>query len=143
MDGVDSISALLSGKTIYLNIRDDDTGIFDLVDAFANLSRGNESVEEISFCLATDSSDDASGTHRYVIWDKIAEGIGNLQALNVISIENAYYVDGEDDPVVPDSEILACILRRLGRGIQIRMCYADALLWDTAAMPVFARVIHG
>jgi hypothetical protein len=43
MDGVDSIRAVLSGTRISLKKLDDNTGIFDHVDAFVNLSRGNES----------------------------------------------------------------------------------------------------
>jgi hypothetical protein len=41
--------------------------------------------------------DDVSGTHdRYAIWEKIAEGIGNLQGLVDISIQNEEFVNGAD-----------------------------------------------
>jgi hypothetical protein len=53
-------------------------GIFDHVDAFVNLSRDNETVQEVVLFPFIDPDDDASGTHRYAIWEKIAEGIGNL-----------------------------------------------------------------
>jgi hypothetical protein len=47
--------------------RDDITGIFDQVDAFVNMSRNNETVEEVTLIPFIDPDDDASGT-RYAIW---------------------------------------------------------------------------
>jgi hypothetical protein len=55
MEGVDRIRAVLSGHTIDFEKRQDEIRIFDHVDAFVDLSRGNESVEKVSFCLATES----------------------------------------------------------------------------------------
>jgi hypothetical protein len=123
MDGVDSIREVLSGRTIHLNKLDDDTGIFDQVDAFIDLSRDNETVEKVILYPNTDPDADASGTHRYAIWDKIAEGIRNLQALRTITIMDGNVVDYEWVAFVPDWEILTCILRRLRRGIQL--CIED------------------
>jgi hypothetical protein len=139
MESEDSIHDVLSRETIWLDKRADHFGLFDHVDAFVNLSQGNDSVKEIILRPFTDPGEDASGTYRYAIWDKIAEGINNLQALSVITIErNSRFVDA----LVPDWDILACILRRLRQGI--RLCMDDdALLWDTAALPTFARAIHG
>jgi hypothetical protein len=78
----------------------------------------------------TDPDDDAaSGTYWYAIWDKIAEGIGNFQALREITITETISLYDEDDPIAPDWEILACTLRRLWRGVQLRMWNDDALLW--------------
>jgi hypothetical protein len=79
MDGVDRIREKLSGDTIRLDKLDDETCIFAHVDAFVNLSRDNETVEQVVLYPATDPGDDASGTHRYAIWDKVAEGIANFQ----------------------------------------------------------------
>jgi hypothetical protein len=141
MDGFESIREALSEDKIVLNALEDDTGIFDQVDAFANLSRGNELVEQVVLFPFTDPGDDISGNHRYAIWEKIAEGISNLQELNVIRI-GFHVVDDEEEALAPDWEILACILRRLRRGITLWMG-DNALLWDTAALPTFARVIHG
>jgi hypothetical protein len=141
-DGVDCIREVLSGRTIHLDKLDADadvdTGIFDHVEAFVNLSKENETVEEVTLCLATDPDD-----HGYAIWDKIAEGIGNLQALDKITIVNGSFYDGEEDPLAPDWEILACILRRLRHGIQLCMQDDEPLPWDMEALPAFARVIHG
>jgi hypothetical protein len=138
-----SIRSLLGRKTIYLDVLHTRTGTFDHVDAFINLSRGNESVEKVSFRLATDSSDDVSGTHdRYDIWDKIAEGVGNFQVLREITIDD-YFLFGEHDLFVPDWEILARILPRLRKGIQLRMRDHAPLLWDTETLPTFAGIIRG
>jgi hypothetical protein len=98
LDSVDSIREELSFHTIFLEKRGDDTGILDQADAFVNLSRDNKTVEEVYLCPFTypgDDDDDASGTHRYAIWDKIAEGIGNLQALREITIWDGHVVDND------------------------------------------------
>jgi hypothetical protein len=70
MDCVDSIREVLSGAIIHLDKLEDETGIFDQVDAFVNLSRDNEKVQYIVLRPVTDLDDDTSGTHRYAIWDK-------------------------------------------------------------------------
>jgi hypothetical protein len=94
--------------------------------------------------------DNVSGTHdheRYAIWEKIAQGISNLEALREIQIlhfEFEHLGDDEREVFVPDWEILACILRRLRIGINL-LCMHDIepLPWDTGALQVFAGVIHG
>jgi hypothetical protein len=143
---VDRIGEVLSQHTIHLDKLGDDTCIFGHVDVFVNLSRENETVHEVDLWIpATDPDDDASGTHdRYAIWDKIAEGIRNLQALRQITISYDHSMD-EWEVLVPDWEILACILRRLQRGIKLRMKDDDdcPLLWNTETLPFFAGVIHG
>jgi hypothetical protein len=137
MDGVERIRQVLSGDNIYLDKLEDDTVIFDHVDAFVKLSRDNETVEELLLCLDTDPD-----AHRYGIWDKIAEGIGNLQALRLITIVDSR-IDEDEYLYVPDWEILACTLRHLRRGIQLRMHDDAHNLWGTDALPAFARAIHG
>jgi hypothetical protein len=139
MDAVDRIRLQLRGRTITLRKLDDHIGIFAQVDAFVKLSRDNETVKEVILYAPTDPD-----AHGYAIWDKIAEGIGNLQALSQITIVNGNYSDGEENPLGPDWEILACILRRLQHGIHL--CIEDdeaPQLWDTETLPVFARVIRG
>jgi hypothetical protein len=143
MDGVDSIREVLRGGHIFLEKQGDVT--FDNVDAFVNLSRGNETVQEVVLFPVTDPDDDASGTHRYAIWDKISEGVGNLQALRKITImysaSEDYEEEEEEDERVPDWEILACILRRLRRGIQLRMLVDESLVPFGAE--ALAEAIHG
>jgi hypothetical protein len=146
--GVDStIRKALRGKSLYLDKREDDTGIFEHADAFVNLSRGNETVREVYLLLANDPSDDASGTQRYAIWDKIAEGVGNLQALHEIIIWDSYSQEDAWRPLAPDWQILACILRRLQRGIQLKIEDETLTVWDVVrypeALPGLARVIRG
>jgi hypothetical protein len=137
-DTVDNIRRELRGQNIYFDKLEDENGIFDQVDAFVNLSRGNETVEEVYLCLDTDPD-----AHRYAIWDKIAEGIGNLQALREITIvETSYFADEDEDPLALDWEILACILRRLRRGVQLRIRdYSQ--IWNRENLPAFAEVIRG
>ncbi len=81
MDSVESTRKLLSGGFIYLDKLHDYYGIFDRVDAFVKLSRDNETIQHVVLRLFADPD-----AHRYTIWDKIAEGIGNFQALRTISI---------------------------------------------------------
>jgi hypothetical protein len=145
MDGVDRIRVDLSGDIITVDEEGDDAGVFSHADAFVNLSRENETVEEVLLCPFNDPDNDTSGTCQYAIWDKIAEGIGNLQALRMITIDDATLPPVEGEALVPEWEILACILRRLRLPRGIKLCMQDhsLLLWDTAALPVFARTIHG
>jgi hypothetical protein len=104
MDGVESIRAALCGDTITLEKLDDDI-IFEHVDAFVNLSRENETVEELFLFLDTDPD-----AHRYAKWDKVAEGIGNLQALrDITSVDDSFH-HNEEEVLTPDWNILACIL---------------------------------
>jgi hypothetical protein len=142
MDGADIIREELRGDYIYLDERSaNGTAIFDHVDAFVNLSRDNETVDEVYLFPFSDPDDDASETHRYAICDKVAEGIGNLQALREIAIY--YGVDDEEHPLAPDWEILACILRRLRRSIKLCICDDERPLWDPDTLPVFAGAIDG
>jgi hypothetical protein len=143
MDGVDSIREVLRGGHIFLEKQGDASGIFEIPDAFVNLSRDNETVQHVFLFPDTHPDDDASGTIRYAIWDKIAEGVGNLQALREITIFYTNSGDDEEHPLAPDWKILACILRRLRRGIKLCMCDDERPLWDTEALPVFAEAIHG
>jgi hypothetical protein len=142
MDGLDSIRVVLSGDTIDFEKLYDATGLCDQADAFVNLSRENKTVEEVILCVDTESDPDDD---RYAIWDKIAEGIGNLQALRKIKIDIVDYANDGEDPLAPDWEILVCILRglRLRRGIQLYMEDDEPLLWNTEALPAFARAIRG
>jgi hypothetical protein len=143
MDGVDSIREVLSRNTIYLDSMNDDNCIFGQVDAFVALSRDNETVQNVLLFTATDLDDDDDDDDRYAIGDKIAEGIGNFQALRQITIID-FLIDEEEAFVRDrDWEILACILRRLRHGIRLCIDFDDVLLWNTEALPVFAGVIRG
>jgi hypothetical protein len=137
MDDVDIIHTVLREDFIILDKIGNSDGIFDQADAFVNLSRENDTVEDVYLRLSTDPD-----AHRYAIWDKIAEGIGNLQALRSISIYDRIDYDDEHT-YVPDWEILACILRRLRRGVTIHMHNCAHDLWDALALQALARVIHG
>jgi hypothetical protein len=132
------IREMLQCETIRLNkLHDDYVGYFVQADAFVTLSRDNKRVEEIDLCLSPDPED----AHRYAIWDKIAEAIGNLKALQTISIQDTSGIDNNEEDV-PDWEILACILRRLRRGIYLRMEDGAPRTWGET-LPDFFKVIHG
>jgi hypothetical protein len=151
MDDLGNIREVLREHNIHLEKREDTTGIFDHVDAFVELSQGNKTVEEVTLCPATDPADpdddddDASTTQRYTIWDGVATGIGNLQSLNEITIVDARVANAEEDPLAPDWEILACILRRRRRSIKLHLRMEDNALplWNEEALPVFAEAIDG
>jgi hypothetical protein len=145
MNAADRIHQVLRRGTIWLDKMDDDTCIFDHVDVFVNLSRENETVQEVTLCIPsfTDPGNDAAETDRYAIWEKVAEGISNLQVLSKIIIHDSLNVDDEDDVFVPDWEILACILRRLRRGIELYMEDDQRVLWNLGTLPLFAGAIHG
>jgi hypothetical protein len=131
----------LSGNCIDLQEQGGEHWGFYCTNLFVKESRDNETVQKITLCP------DNSWTHSYAVWNKIAEGIGNLQALREITMsDDSFAADEEDDedyPLAPDWEILACILRRLRRGIQLCMCDNGHLLWDTECLPAFAEAIHG
>jgi hypothetical protein len=114
--------------------------------AFQKQTRENQSVKTVTLSIPLiDPSNDTSWAQRYATWDEIAEGIGNLQALYEINI--TVFENEDDGPLVPDWEILACILRRLRHGIKLCMLYAHpSLLWDIetpSAYAAFARAISG
>jgi hypothetical protein len=133
----DKIRDELRSHKIYLI---EESDIFWQVDnAFVKLSRDNETVESIDLCLHSDPDRDAS-----TVWDKVAEGTGNLQALQEITIESLIDEDfDEEDLFLYDWKILACILRRLRRGIYLRMDDRAPPLWDTETLPAFVEAIHG
>jgi hypothetical protein len=137
MDDFNSIREVMSGDSIHLDELDDDTGIFDLGDTFVNLSRENVTVHYVTLCIGTDPGDDTEDADRHAIWDRVAEGIGNLQALREIRIE-----DVEEEALVPDWEILARILRCLRRGIHLRLPGGALLLWEEP-LPTITRLIRG
>jgi hypothetical protein len=140
MDGVKRIRQVLRGDSILLDRTGHYDLIFDHVYDFLDLSRDNGTVEKVTLCLPfIDPDNEAFLTEQYAFWDKIAQGIGNLQALREIVI-----LDAETHhPIAPDWGILACILRRRRRGIQLRMHDGARHLWDTETLPAFARVIRG
>jgi hypothetical protein len=61
MDGVNSIREVISRGTIYLQKRNGEPESFDHVDAFVNLCREDETVQEVVLLPAVDPDDDASG----------------------------------------------------------------------------------
>jgi hypothetical protein len=133
----------------YIIVDEEHGDLFDHVDVFVNLSRHNqtlENVQKVTLCIPFTDPDDNSRTLRYAMWDKIAEGIGNLEALDEIIIGSQEDHGPEDDegPLAPDWVILACILRRLRRGVMLSLMHDYApITWDRESLQVFAGVLHG
>jgi hypothetical protein len=142
MADLSGIHGMLSGDSIVLNKIEDDDDIFDQVDAFVNLSRDNKTVKELLLYPFTYPAH-ALYACRYDVWQQIAEGIGNLQAIGRIVIMDSGAVDDFEEALIPDWLILALILRRLRRGIHLYMQDDGLSSWDPAVLPVFARAIHG
>jgi hypothetical protein len=76
------------------------------------LIRGNETVHEVIVYPLTDPGEDTSGTYHYAIWDRIAEGIGNLQELSDITIVDSHCMHpllGMDED---ETKALIAVLKR-------------------------------
>jgi hypothetical protein len=87
---------------------------------------------------AFNGQDDAFG-------EKLGRAIGNLQALDVLSICNPQlmmYDDDDDEAVlIPAWEILARILSHVRQSITLTVCYSSA--WRVEESRSLARAIRG
>jgi hypothetical protein len=119
-------------KEWHLNLKKsgDDTGIFEEIDSFVELSRGNTSVELVRLF----PYDEDAGT--YEVWDKVGQGVGNLKSLYRLNIR----LDNEEGNE-PDWEILARILRHVSRAIELNIFHG--YIAGTEDMRAFATAIQG
>jgi hypothetical protein len=131
------------GDTIYLHKLNHYHLNYKPRDDFLGLGRDNETVEKVVLCLPWSLADDVSRKKRYAFWDKVAKCIGHLQALREIVIAVADVHFDPEEALVPDWEILACILRRLRRRVKLRVRDDAPILWDTETLPAFVEVIRG
>jgi hypothetical protein len=109
--------------------------IGNYIDGLVSQSRGNESIEEVSFYLygrPCDLGDD--------FWDKIGQVVGNLRALKRLKISTRP-LDNDDDEVIFNSEILACIMSHVRQNVTVDVTRVSA--WDAEESRLFARAIHG
>jgi hypothetical protein len=110
--------------------------ILNRIDCFVRQSQGNKSVVNVGlYPLSVDGHDDG-------VWDKVGQAIGNLQALEMLTI--ATYDHGEDDEDLPvvNWGIVARILRHVRQRITIDI--TGVLPWAPAEESrLFARAIHG
>jgi hypothetical protein len=118
--------------------------IMNHIEHFVSHSRGNDSVTEMHL-----SPQDLYG-HDDVVWDKLGQAVGNLQALERLCMCTPVYYD--DDEVVPIPEWernLACILSGVRQRITlINTLYHDEdedniSAWRADDIRSFARAIHG
>jgi hypothetical protein len=114
--------------------------IMNHIDHFVSHSRGNDSVTEMHL-----SPQDLYG-HDDVVWDKLGQAVGNLQALERLRIYTPEYLDVRS----PEWERnLACILSHVRQRITlIDTLYEDeegehVLAWRAEDIRSFARAIHG
>jgi hypothetical protein len=141
---------LLSGE--YLNLDEDSISwILNNIDCFVRQSQGNETVQQVYWWPhASFNGQDDDGA----CWDKVGEAIGNLQALEMLSIatfdfpnEDDYSDDDDDDDEVvhpgpiPDWEMLGRILRHVGQNVTLVI--DDERLRSVEEVQPFARAISG
>jgi hypothetical protein len=87
---------------LWLNKSRDNTGIFEAVDSFVELSQGNTTVKEVDiYPYDEDAWCDE-------LWDKVGRGVGNLKLLETLRIIMKWEIN-EGDVSNPDWEILARI----------------------------------
>jgi hypothetical protein len=129
MTDKETLSRALCGYNLNLVISNDSDKIFNQVDAFVALSQGNDTIR----CVTLSPYDVDSGN--YELWDKLGQGVGNLNALGVLRIYLSNSL-GE-----PDWEVLARILPHIQSKIELRIM--GGVIEGIEEMPAFARAIQG
>jgi hypothetical protein len=121
-------------------------------DWFLNMSCRNHIVEEVDLYLYV--YDDNEYAASYEIWDKVGQGIGNLEALETLHI----LVSGDPDPgsgpieiaqqrtLKPDWERLGYILKHLRKNIRLQVddgSETEGHLRYAVDVDSFARMLRG
>jgi hypothetical protein len=130
---------ILFGERTVLHLDGDSLdSIRSHIDWFVSHSRGNESITGVCLYLYG-----RPHYHQDGAWDKIGQVVGNLQALKRIHILTRvhYDVNDEHDEVIPNSEILACILSHVRQKITLDV--TDITVWDAEEFRLFVQAIHG
>jgi hypothetical protein len=137
---------LLSGE--YLNLDEGSISwILNHIDCFVSQSQGNETIQQVYWWPHASFNGQDDGA-----WDKVGQAIGNLQALEMLSIaafdlnDEDHYYDEDDVEVVPpgtipDWELLARILRHVGQNLSLVI--DDDRLRSMEEVQPFARAISG
>jgi hypothetical protein len=116
----------------YLDL--DDPWISNHIDCFVRQSRGNNRVEYVVFCpYAVHGKDE-------VVREKLGQAIGNLQALDKLTISNNKDHDDDDVVPVPDWERLARILSHMWQKVALNLDDSD--LWTVREAQGLARAIR-
>jgi hypothetical protein len=142
---------LLGWGSLYLDV-DTISWIMNHIDCFVSQSRGNKSISLLKVCPHT-----PFGGHDDDAWEKFGQAIGNLQALEKLSIKTTLDChdeaedceedsDEDSDEVLPtesisDWEILARILRHVRQNVTVSI--SDERLRSMEEVQPFARAICG
>jgi hypothetical protein len=117
--------------------------ISNRIDYFVSQCRSNERIDRVKLCpfpYAFGCQDDD-------VWDKIGLAVGNLQGLEQLHIDTNVYLDDDgdydDEPAVPEWEIVACILSHVRQKITLTVYPPLATGWRAEDFRSFARTIHG
>jgi hypothetical protein len=130
----ENIRKWLCKDYLCLEKSDDDTGIFEAVDAFVEVSQGNTTVKDVIIY----PYDEDPGN--YELWDKVGRGVGNLESLSTLSIFINNVFDEADEPN-PDWEILARNFRHVSHDIKLDFCHG--FIAGAEDMRAFATAIQG
>jgi hypothetical protein len=110
--------------------------ILDHIDCFVSQSRGSESRVRQVFLFPH-----AFHGHDDDIWDKVGQGIGNLQTLGCLIISNHKYRDDNDEVPIPSWDILARILSHVRQKVKLVLSKSD--LRAVEEVQALARAIRG
>jgi hypothetical protein len=118
--------------------------ILNHIDCFVSRSRGNESIKEVNLCPHMFNGHDDE------VWDKFGHAIGNLQALERLSISSYNYNDDDNNYVdevevmpIPDWERLARILSHVRQEVSVVLDDGDDSRWAVEEVQALARAIRG
>jgi hypothetical protein len=134
-DRLEVIRNALCDDRLCLKKSGDHLGIFEYVESFVELSRGNEHVRSLELY----PYDEEAGNNE--LWDKVGQGVGNLKSLRTLSICLKNVVEGVNDEgnvSNPDWEILARVLRYVNRDIKLDFSYGHGHLPGTEEMRDYA-----
>jgi hypothetical protein len=129
MTDKETLGTALCGYNLTLVISNDSDRILNQVDAFVAQSQGNDTIR----CVTLSPYDVHPG--KYDLWDKVGEGVGNLQSLGVVRI---YLNDSLGEP---DWEVLARILPHIKSKIELRIM--GGVIEGLDEMQAFSRAIQG
>jgi hypothetical protein len=127
--------------------------LLDHVDLFVSMTRNNDMVKAADLYLYV--YDDNKDAASYEIWDKVGQGIGNLEALETLHvlvsgdatapIENT---NTQQRTLAPDWERLVYILKHLKKNIRLQVSDASETEQDhhlryAVDVDAFARMLRG
>jgi hypothetical protein len=136
----------------YLNIKKENSFMFDNIDSFVTLSRENTNVKAVELYLFD------SHPGNYELWDKVGRIVENLTEVHTLSIHSHTETEPDDDDdeddesddgdeaPMPDWEILTRILPYLRRKVELYLSTEESTDDDDEVIEEIqglARAIHG